>query len=407
MTTLVRSAEAHLLVCGKPRPRPGAVVRYPNHIPTQRVVLALVATRRAEDKQERRQKRKGQVESFMRNSKWNITCAIAVGAFTSVADAQPAPSMTDSIEGHLAAGKNAAGGRDNTPDFYGLVTAICLAPLNAPTRPDAPPPRINPNRASTYLEPKKAFDDLYWMGTASRSTWALTTSDGIILYDTQGVYDAEDVIVGGLKKLGLDPVTVKYVIISHAHENEVGGAKMMQERYGAHIVMGAGDWDMVDQSVNGFPKGKPKRDIVATDGMKITLGDRTVTIYLMPGHTPGTISGIFQVHDHGKLLTVAYSGGTEFNFVNDVPHFDTYLASERKFAVIAAAAGATVILGNQSQFDGAAVKLRMLADRRPEEAHPLEVGAAAVARYFKIEDECAQAVRLKLLTHQHDAQPGQ
>src|SRR6202165_5863879 len=333
----------------------------------------------------------------------HITCALAVLAFMSAADAQTARPAPESIEAHLAAGKNAAGGRDNTPDFYGLVTALCVAPLNAPSRPDALAPRMNPNRASAYLEPKKAFDDLYWMGTPSRSTRALTTSDGIILYDTQGVYDAEAIIVGGLKKLGLDPAKVKYVIISHAHDNEVGGAKLMQERYGAHIVMGAGDWDMVDQSVNGFPNGKPKRDIVATDGMKITLGGRTVTIYLMPGHTPGTISGVFQVHDHGKPLTVAYSGGTEFNFVNDVPHFEAYLASERKFAAIAAAAGATIIMGNQSQFDSAAPKLRMLADRRSGEAHPLDVGAAAVARYFKIEDECAQAVRLDLLARQRDA----
>jgi metallo-beta-lactamase class B len=330
-------------------------------------------------------------------------CALVVLGVMKVADAQTAKAAPDSIEAHLAAGKNAAGGRDNTPDFYGLVTALCVAPLNAPARPDAPAPRMNPNRANAYLEPKLAFDDLYWMGTPSRSTWALTSSDGIILYDTQSVYDAEDVIVGGLKKLGLDPAKVRYVIISHAHENEVGGARLMQERYGSHIVMGAGDWDMVDQSINGFPNGKPRRDIVATDGMKITLGDRTVTIYLMPGHTPGTISGIFQVHDRGKPLTVAYSGGTEFNFVNDVQHFDTYLASERKFAAIAATAGATIIMGNQSQFDGAAAKLRMLADRRPGEAHPLDVGAAAVARYFKIEDECAQAVRLKLLAQQRDA----
>jgi metallo-beta-lactamase class B len=106
---------------------------------------------------------------------------------------------------------------------------------------------------------------------------------------------------------------------------------------------------------------------------------------------------VFQVHDRGKPLTVVYSGGTEFNFVNDAAHFDTYLASVRKFAGLAAAAGATVIIGNQSQFDGAALKLRTLADRRPGEAHPLDVGAAAVARYFKIEDECGQAVRLKLL----------
>jgi metallo-beta-lactamase class B len=336
-------------------------------------------------------------------AKWNIACALAVLAIAGGADAQTAPPAPDSVEGHLAAGKSAAGGRDNTADFYGLVTAICVAPQNAPVPPDAPAPRIDPSRARAYLEPKQAFDELYWMGTASRSSWALATSDGIILYDTQGVYDAEDVIVGGLKKLGLDPAKVKYVIISHAHANEVGGARLMQERYGAQIVMGAGDWDMVDQSVNGFPTGKPRRDIVATDGMKIALGGTAVTLYLTPGHTPGTISGIFGVHDHGKPLTVAYSGGTEFNFVNDVPHFDTYLASERKFAAIAAAAGATILLGNQSQFDGAALKLRTLGDRRSGETHPLEVGAAAVARYFKIEDECAQAVRLKLLAQQHGA----
>src|SRR5256886_12431293 len=339
----------------------------------------------------------------MRTAKRSVTCALAVLAFMSAADAQTVQPAPDSIEGHLAAGKNAAGGRIGTLDFYGLVPAIWMAPLNALPRPDVSAPRMILNRTMAYLEPKKAFDDLYWMGTPSRSTWALTTSDGIILYDTQGVYDAEEVIVGGLKKLGLDPAKVKYVLISHAHQNEVGGAKLMQERYGAHIVMGAGDWDMVDESINGFPKGKPKRDIVATDGMKITLGGRTATIYLMPGHTPGTIGGIFQVHDRGKPLTIAYSGGTEFNFVNDVPHFDTYLASVRRFAAIAAAAGATIIMGNQSQFDSAASKLRMLADRRPGEAHPLDVGAPAVARYFRIENECAQAVRLKLLAQQHDA----
>ena len=331
----------------------------------------------------------------MHTATWNLAFALAAVSLMSVAAAQTAPPAADSIESHLAAGKNGAGGRDNTPNFYGLVTALCVAPLNAPSRDVAP--AMNPNRPRGYLEPKKAFDDLYWMGTASRSTWALTSSDGIILYDTQGVYDAEDVIVGGLKKLGLDPAAVKYVIVSHAHADEVGGARLMQQRFGAHIVMGAGDWDMVERSVNGFPKGKPTRDIVATDGMKMTLGDRTVTLHLMPGHTPGTISGIFQVHDHGRPLTVAYSGGTEFNFVNDVPHFDTYLASERRFAAAAAAAGANIIMGNQSQFDNAAVSLRTLADRQPGEAHPLEVGAAAVARYFKIEDECAQAVRLKLL----------
>jgi len=94
---------------------------------------------------------------------------------------QNAPPTPDTVEGHLAAGKNAAGGRDNTPDFYGLVTAICVAPLNGAARPDAPAPREDPNRKATYMEPMQAFDDLYWMGNPSTSSWLLTSDDGYIL----------------------------------------------------------------------------------------------------------------------------------------------------------------------------------------------------------------------------------
>ena len=66
----------------------------------------------------------------------------------------------------------------------------------------------------------------------------MTTGEGIILIDTLFTYNSEEEIVGGLKRLGLDPATVKYVIISHAHSDHVGGAKLMQDRFGSHIVMG-------------------------------------------------------------------------------------------------------------------------------------------------------------------------
>ena len=332
-------------------------------------------------------------------------CLLALVTLADSAHAQSPVSMPDTIEGrsvesHLAAGKNAAGGRDNTPDFYGLVTAICVAPQRGAPAPDAPAPREDPKRKATYMQPKRAFDDVYWLGTESTSAWLLTSDDGYILYDTAYVYDAEDVLIGGMQKLGLDPAKVKYVIVSHGHRGESGGAYLFQSRYGAHIV--TADWDLIDGSLYGYPTGKPKRDIAATDGMKVTVGNRTVTLYLTPGHTPGTISGIFQVLDQGKPLTVVYSGGTEFNFPNDVAHFDQYLASVRKLASLAAAAGATIIINNQSQFNGAADKLRILADRQDGERHPLNVGSEAVARYFKIEDECAQAQRLKIIAGQSD-----
>jgi len=328
-----------------------------------------------------------------------LTALAAAGITT--ANAQPA---ADTIEAHLKAARLAAGmvspqrkgGIEPGYDWPAILAATCVAPATAPSR-DVDPGPPPPDRARWLTEPAKVFDDVYFVRTKDRSAWALPTSEGIILIDTSFEYEAEEVIVGGLKKLGFDPASVKYVIITHAHDGEVGGAKLMQDRFGSRIVMGGGDWDMIDAAVNLFPNGKPRRDIVAADGQKITLGGRWVTLVLTPGHTPGTVSLIFDVKDNGRPLTVAFSGGTEFNFVNDVPHFDTYIASARKMEAAAAAAKATILMSNQSEYDFAYQKIRMLASRRPGEPHPFEVGTDAVQRYFRVFDECAQVARLKLL----------
>jgi metallo-beta-lactamase class B len=303
-----------------------------------------------------------------------------------------AQSGTDTIDSHLVAARNAAGF-----DFTGTLARLCVAPPIMPVgiRDVAPGPP--PARETWYIEPAKVFDNLYFVGSKIHNSWALTTSQGIILIDTLFTYNSEEEIVGGLKKLGLDPATVKYVIISHAHGDHDGGAKLMQDRFHSRIVMGGPDWDSIEKSVHGFPEGKPKRDIVADDGQKITLGDTTVTIVTTPGHTPGTLSLIFPVKDHGKPLTVAYSGGTAFNFPSTVPNFDTYIKSQKKMAAAAAAAHATVFLSNHTEFDEAVPKIKMLAARKADEPHPFELSEKAVQRYFTVTSECAEAQRLKLM----------
>ena len=171
----------------------------------------------------------------------------------------------------------------------------------------------------------------------------------------------------------------------------------MQDRFKSRIVMGGPDWDSIEKSVNGYPEGKPKRDIVADDGQKLTLGDTTVTILTTPGHTPGTLSMIFPVKDHGRTLYVAYAGGTAFNFPSTVPNFDIYIQSQKKMAAAAAAANATILMTNHSEFDYATTKIKLLAARKPGDPHPYELGKDAVARYFTVTDECAQAQRLKVM----------
>jgi metallo-beta-lactamase class B len=151
----------------------------------------------------------------------------------------------------------------------------------------------------------------------------------------------------------------------------------------------------------------PRRDIVATDGMKITLGDASVTTWLTPGHTPGTLSYTFAVRDRGRVVNVAYSGGTAFNFVNNTPdpgirNFQIYIDSQKHIAAQAAATGATVLLSNHSEFDNAFNKNRMLAGRG-DGPHPYELGAEWVQRYFRVMQGCARAAQIRLEQRQAES----
>lgn len=297
----------------------------------------------------------------------------------------PAP---DSYEGHLAMAKQAAGF-----EFPGTLARLCIAPATM----------VGANlgaadRALWYAEPAKVFDNLYWLGTRIHSSWALTDRQGIIILDTLFNYAAGPEIVDGLKRLHLDPTHIRYVIVSHGHGDHDEGARLLQDAYGAHIVMGAPDWDMIERGPE-LPGGKPRRDIVATDGQMITVGANTVTLVSTPGHTPGTLSMLFTVRDHLQPLTVAYSGGTAIaSITHDVPRLSQYIDSQRRMAQAAAAAGASILMSNHSEFDGAYTKVRLLAVRKPGEPHPFDVGADAVQRYFRMADECAQAVRMKAMS---------
>ena len=143
----------------------------------------------------------------------------------------------------------------------------------------------------------------------------------------------------------------------------------------------------------------PTRDIVVgSEGYKLTLGDTTIQIVATPGHTPGTLSYVFPVRDQGRPLMVAYSGGTLTGaFGANAARWDEYVASQRTIGKVAADAGATVILSNHSEYDGAYTKARLIAaPRQVGEVHPFIVGAEAVQRYFTVMAECALASKLRL-----------
>jgi metallo-beta-lactamase class B len=320
--------------------------------------------------------------------------AMVFVAATLTAYAQAPAAVTP--EALVTAAKRAAGS-----DYAGTFLRICVAPdnLNAGgPRGGGPGPRAVPDRATWYAKPYKVFDNLYFIGTRIHSAWALTTSAGIIVIDTLFDYAIEPEMIEGMRTLGLDPREVKYVLISHAHGDHDQGAALLQSRYGAKVVMGAADWDATLQRPASAAGGLPKRDVaVGPEGLKLTLGDVNVDVIATPGHTPGTLSFFFPVKDAGRSLTVAYSGGTAFNFPRQAANFTIYRDSQRKMREVAEAGGATVLMSNHTEFDRAYDRARIAQlPRTPGETHPYETDTATVMRYFEMAGNCAEAQRLQV-----------
>ena len=317
-----------------------------------------------------------------------MTVVMAIG----IAMAQTPASTVDA---YLSTAKAAAG-----TDWAGTFLRMCIAPTSTPAGGRGVAGRAGgrgagrgtPARETWYAEPAKVADNLYFLGTKIHSAWAVVGSQGIIVIEALFDYAARDEILDGLKKLGLDPKNVKYVILSHAHGDHDGGAVLLQDTIpDVHVIYGAEDWDAVDKR----PSGKAKHDIVGTDGMKVSVGDAFVQIVTMPGHTPGTLSYLFEMRDNGKPLRVAYVGGTAIPFNGSAAYYDGYIASSKKMAKAAADYGATALMTNHSEFDDAYFKAHASRNRKPGEPNPFDVGGDGVARYFTVVQACTTAARIR------------
>jgi metallo-beta-lactamase class B len=305
-------------------------------------------------------------------------CCMALVAPRALANA-----LTPEVERHLAAARLAAG--------TDLEALLVLGKSADPTF-KAPAPDLEKLIALPAPPPRKAFDNLYFVGGKWVSAWALTTADGIILFDAMNNEDdAERTIVRGLKTLGLDPSTVKTIIVTHGHGDHYGGASYFARKYNSRVVLSEIDWTMMETKLEfdhplwGRP---PQRDIAVADGGKVRLGDTAVDILITPGHTMGTISPIFDVRLGSQQHRVLLWGGTAFNFGHKPERLQAYVDATARAREVAKQQGVDVFLSNHSGYDGSLEKLATVAAGG---ANPFVVGTATVERALTVMSECAQA----------------
>jgi metallo-beta-lactamase class B len=251
------------------------------------------------------------------------------------------------------------------------------------------------------IEPFKVFDNLYYVGPGYVSVWLLTTPEGNILFDSaQEPY--VDYVISNIRKVGIDPKSIRYIILSHGHLDHVGGAAKIQEASGARVVAAEGDWKMMEQLGSrsgrdgGPPPRVPKRDMAVKDGDTLTLGGQMLKFHTTPGHTPGvlTTEGI-TVRDGGTAYKAIVWGGAGYR--GGLAEAEQSVKSAAKVAQIQ---GVQVNLqihswADPSGYPGGGVLERgmMLKSRKPGDPHPFVDPATFTQWVKRAQDNAARAVQ--------------
>jgi metallo-beta-lactamase class B len=222
----------------------------------------------------------------------------------------------------------------------------------------------------------------------------ITTSAGLILIDSTYAETA-DHILESIRKLGFDPANVKYLLLTHQHNDHFAGAPRLKAAIpGLRVGVSAPDWDAVEKGT------MIARDLAINDGDTLKLGDTTLKFYVVPGHTVGNMVTEIQARGNGRtfrtLIGVAFApapGMTEASIksterLKQLGPWDSLLTSHSYLAPVAIPLTAQQILSPAAP------------STRTATGHPAAQGADRINTYF---DQILKATRDRLAREQAQA----
>ncbi len=124
-----------------------------------------------------------------------------------------------------------------------------------------------------------------------------------------GTGEGHNEILMNIRECGVEPSSIACLFITHCHYDHTGGVAALKEATGCTLVahqldaiyLETGDSDVTAASWYGsFMKPFPVDIKVHEKERSFTLGDLTINMYHIPGHSPG--SAAFTLRSNGNLV---------------------------------------------------------------------------------------------------------
>ena len=215
------------------------------------------------------------------------------------------------------------------------------------------------------VAPFQVFDNLYYVGSKNVSAWLLESDQGLILFDS--LYgELTNLAIDAIRGLGFNPDDIRYLIVSHAHYDRVGGARKFQDEFGAVVMMTEEDWSITEAPLNDEEYPKPIRHLSASDGSTLNLGRTRLRFFQTPGVTPGVLSTRFTVYDNGYPHDAFLFGGSDFDF-SGAEQTELYINSVRRIMQLE---GIEVNIPTHPESGDVFERYEILQDRGEGDPHP-------------------------------------
>jgi metallo-beta-lactamase class B len=261
-----------------------------------------------------------------------------------------------------------------------MESPVIFSPGNKPAintaRPGLPPWTIPAALADfTPMEPTRLFDQFYYVGTRSVGAYLVSTADGLVMIDAGWNETDCALFVAGMKQLGLNPHTIKLILLTHEHIDHYGGVPYLKDNVcpEAKVALSLLGWNyMMTRPIEAaFGEPRPKSiDIFLRDGDQITQGQTTFHVVATPGHTPGCMSFIIPVTENGEHHVVGLMGGVAIPFSWNEAFL--YYSSIDYFMGFARRFRCDIGLGTHAAYLEEAMKA--VRSRRPFDLNPLIIG---------------------------------